>query len=674
MAKRNYNKKSEYWGKFENPSHPNNVLPSQASAAFTPELCGDPFYTSQASYNQESAATVSRTSSGSQRTKSRINRAAISETKDRFSSIRNGLLPYNYSVDGVDVRDAIELCQKAYANVAIFRNAIDIMSEFANTDIFLEGGTSKSRSFFKNWFKKINIWNLKDQYFREYYRGGNVFLYRIDGKFTIEDFMDLASVIKPSSEMTNKIPIKYILLNPHDILAQNASAFSTGAYEKILSEYEISKLQSPASQDDQDIFNGLDAETKKSIKKGAYPKDGLKIKIDPKKLSCSFYKKQDYEPFAVPFGYPVLEDINAKLELKKMDQAITRTVENVVLLITMGAEPDKGGINVQNLNAMQTLFKNESVGRVLISDYTTKAQFVIPELNKVLGPEKYAILNEDIKQGLQNIVVGEEKYSATEVKAQIFTDRLKEARYSFVNDFLQKEIKRVSQDLGFRSYPTVVFKDIDMRDETQLMRVATRLMELGVLTPQQGMDMFHNGKFPKAEEISPAQEEFVADRKKGYYNPIVGGVPVIPAPAPKLPKGAIAGKPAPVVNKTAKVAGRPQGTTGIPIVKASYSRKGIQTVIYEIEKVRASAKQSLKDTLKIKKFNKTQEKMLDKLCEAVVCSANLENWNEQLNSCVNNFENIESLGIMDDILEVSSEHQLDNYSSAILYHSQLIED
>jgi hypothetical protein len=118
------------------------------------------------------------------------------------------------------------------------------------------------------------------------------------------------------------------------------------------------------------------------------------------------------------------------------------------------------------------------------------------------------------------------------------------------------------------------------------------------------------------------------------------------------------------------VAGRPLGTTGIPVAKASYSRKGIQNIVYEIEKVRSSAKEALKDSLNIKKFNKLQEQMLDKLCEAVVCSANLENWNEQLISCVNNFENIESLGIMDDILNISSEHQLDTYSSAILYHSK----
>lgn len=663
MAKRNYNKKSEYWGKFAPMNNIASTVFTAAPQTFSPELCGNPFYVSDASYTEESTA-FSRNSSESSRTQTRVNRAAVSETIDRFSSIRKGMLPYHYASDGVNVREAIELCQKAYANVAVFRNAIDIMSEFANTDLFLEGGTSKSREFFQDWFKKINIWNLKDQYFREYYRSGNIFLYRVDGKFTINDFMKLTSSGSPEGRIVNQIPVRYIMLNPFDVVAKHTSTFAVGAFEKILSEYEMARLQNPVTEEDRDIFNGLGKEVQEAIKRGTYYKDGLKIKIDPEKLSYSFYKKQDYEPFAIPFGYPVLEDINAKLELKKMDQAITRTVENVVLLITMGTEPDKGGINPQNLNAMQALFKNESVGRVLISDYTTKADFVIPDLNKVLGKEKYAILNEDIKQGLQNIVVGEEKYSATEVKAQIFTDRLKEARHAFLNDFLQKEIKRISIDLGFRSYPTAAFKDIDMRDETQLMRAATRLIELGVFTPQQGLEMFHKGKFPDAADLSPAQESYIEERKKGYYNPIVGGVPVVSAPAPK------GGKDSANINKTAKVAGRPEGTTGIPIAKASYSRKGIQNIVYEIEKVRVSAKQALKDSLKIKKFNKLQENMLDKLCEAVVCSASVENWNEQLISCVNNFENIESLGIMDDILNISAEHQLDNYSSAILYHSK----
>lgn len=44
-------------------------------------------------------------------------------------------------------------------------------------------------------------------------------------------------------------------------------------------------------------------------------------------------------------GYPVLEDINWKAEMKKMDMAIARTMQQAILLVTMGTEPEKGGVN-----------------------------------------------------------------------------------------------------------------------------------------------------------------------------------------------------------------------------------------------------------------------------------------------------------------------------------------
>ena len=652
MAKRKYTKRSEYWNKFDPKDHPSR--PSENEP--TPELLGEPFYTSDASYGEVSKARrQALTDTGFKG--SRTNRAAYRNLKDRFSSIRVGMLPYEYAADGVTCRDAIELCQKAYANVAVFRNAIDIMSEFTNTDIYLEGGTRKSREFFYEWFKRINIINLKDQYFREYYRSGNIFLYRVDGKFKADDYAKLMNQVGSINPSTNKIPLRYVLLNPYDIIATRATTFvNGGAYKKVLSEYEIARLTSPQTEEDLSIFEALEPEAQRSIRDGSYSKRGIQINLDPAKLSYSFYKKQDYEPFAVPFGFPVLEDINAKLELKKMDQSITRTVENVILLITMGADPEKGGVNPNNMAAMQNLFKNESVGRVLVSDYTTKAEFIIPELNLVLGPEKYQILNDDIKQGLQNIVVGEEKFNSTQVKAQIFIDRLQESRYGFLNEFLNREIKRIAKDLGFRSWPEAKMKDIDMRDEVQLMRASTRLMELGIITPKQGMEMFHNGRFPEPDELENAQKDFLEEREQGYYNPIVGGVPVIaPAGGEK--------------NGPRKEAGRPEGTTDIPLANAKYSRANIQQTIYDIDSLIHEAKAQLGKKLKVNELTDDQQEMASNLCESIVCSQPKEYWGETLESCVKDFNEIENLDTLKEVLDISAEHTLETYPSAILYHS-----
>ena len=661
MSKRKYNKKSDYWSKFNKSTKPI----TEAQASYTPASAGENYYVSEASVYR---------SSGSGTTSRRKNRIASSSKNNRYANIRQGMLPYTVSAEGVDVREAIELCQKAYANVPIFRNAIDIMAELANSPIYVDGGNEASRNFIEKWFSRINLWTLKDQYFREYYRSGNVFLYRLDGKFSAEDFLKLNKIygseqyIKP-----NHLPIKYVLLNPYDIIANRSTSFNVNAYKKLLSEYELEKLQNPKTDEDKQIFESLPPDVRKRIKEGGWSMNGISMDLDPQKLSHSFYKKQDYEPFAIPFGFPVLDDINWKIELKKVDQAISRTIENVILLITMGTDPDKGGVNPTNLEAMQSLFQNESVGRVLVADYTTKAEFILPDIGKVIGPEKYEIVNEDIRQGLQNVIVGDEKYKNTQVKAEIFLERLKEARQSFVHNFLQPQIKMVCREMGFKKYPTAKFEEIDIKDEVQLQRVVTRLIEMGILTPQQGINAIKTGIYPNSEEIEPAQTRYVEKRKEGMYNPLVGGIPMIDVDGDDIvdtvsPKGGGSGP-----QSTGRPVGRPKGTTGIPrTVNAEelYSRKDIQDVIYKIEDLENHIKASFAKKLNKKDLSKEQLNACNDLTKSIIMSKKKSQWKRTANSCIKDFNKIENLPIIKEITNISLAHELEVYPSALLYHSK----
>lgn len=635
---RQYNKKSDYWTRF------NKIQPVQVSqASYEPKLMGEPFF------KEVSQASYTRAKENGSSTKTKVPRNGTDINIGRYSLLSQGLLPYEYTKDGVDIRDAIMLCQKAYANVAIVRNTIDITTEFANTDIYLDGGTERSRDFFEKWFEKIKLWKLKDQYFREYYRSGNIFLYRIDGKFNAEDFK-LLTGLSENGIKNNKVPLRYILINPYDVVAKISSSFAEGVYEKVLSEYELERLKNPKDDADIELLNGFDPEIQKQIKEKQYFRDGLNMKLDPKYLLYSFYKKQDYEPFAVPFAYPVLEDINAKIELKRIDQAIARTVENVILLITMGAEPDKGGINPANMTAMQNLFMNESVGRVLVSDYTTKADFVIPDLKKVVGKEKYEVLNEDIKEGLMNVMLGNEKYNGQSAKISFFMERLKEARNAFLNDVLQPEIVRISKDLGFRAWPTAKFTEIDMKDETQYMRTISRLMEIGILTPEQGIESINNGKLPNIADLPSAQEKFVSEREKGYYNPIVGGVPMLQGSSPT-----------PTAVPKQSGAGRPVGATA--------SRKDIQTTIYEVDAFMKAAEDFATKKFAVASLSDEQKSNVTTLCKKVIASSPRENWVANVQKCMANLDEIEKLQPMQSVLDAADEFLLDEYSASILHHS-----
>tara|TARA_R110000824_G_scaffold223286_1_gene411050 strand:+ start:1386 stop:3437 length:2052 start_codon:yes stop_codon:yes gene_type:complete len=678
MAKRKYRKTSDYWGKFKKKSDEplDKLLQQKQQEGWNPVLAGDSFY-AQSSHAQA----YSRRGSSNQMSSNsaaRQNRVATFPKYNDYANIRDGMLPYDFTTEGVNIREAVILCQKAYANIAIFRNALDIMAEFANSELYLEGGTKTSRDFITKWFQKISIWKITDQYFREYYKSGNVFIYRVDGKFNQEDFQKL-SLVYGSQIEAGTIPLRYIFLNPFDIVTVRAASFKEGIYRKVLSDFELERLKNPKTDEDMELFSALPEETQELITKGSWHERGIAIPLEVGKLSYSFYKKQDYEPFAIPFGFPVLADLNWKMELKKIDAAICRTIENVILIITMGNTPDKGGINPQNMHAMQQLFRNESIGRVLVSDYTTKAEFIIPDLNKVIGPDKYKVVNEDIKEGLQNVIVGQERYASTMVKAEIFLERLKEARNAFINDFMQPQIKMVCKSLGFRKYPIVRFSEIDLKDELQMHRVTTRLMELGVITPQEGLRAIKTGIYPETQNMEEAQEKFLDERRKGYYNPLVGGVPVVPDldedgnEAPKNPdKIQEIGNTRLQDVETIKPSG-PSKQAGRPLSSSDpekiYTRASLQEVIASVEGVRKSAGTQLRKKTKKKRLNKQENKLLDNLCESVISSCPEGKWTEEVRACIKNFDHIADLAPLNDILDLSARHDLALYPAALLYHS-----
>ena len=193
-------------------------------------------------YGSEKQITASEIRASS--TSTRRNVAGNIERTDRFANIDKGIIPFKYSsytnnLSTLDVRDAVVLCQKAYYNVAIFRNTIDLMTEFSSCPIYLTGGSQKSKEFFEAYFKKINLSSFQDQFFREYYRSGNVFIYKFDAAVTDDQLKKITQTFgvgKLLSDASVKLPVRYTILNPSDIYAGGSINFNSRKFYKILSK------------------------------------------------------------------------------------------------------------------------------------------------------------------------------------------------------------------------------------------------------------------------------------------------------------------------------------------------------------------------------------------------------------------------------------------------------
>lgn len=623
---------------------------------------GEEFFYSAAMAGYPSEGDFNKTSKGSRAHNG--NFQFKTSLNGELNNISKGVTPFTDDVNAVSVKDAIELCQKAYWNVAIFRSTIDIQSEFANSKLHFKSANKRAANFFKAWYEKINGWALGQKFFMEWFRSGNVFLFRFDGDLDIKDYRRITRAGKDSYAVlskSKKIPLKYIILNPSDMRCDGGVSFLNAKYHKVLNNYEKERLKSPKTKEEIEFFNSLEDETKRNLQSGG----DITLTLDQEKLIAVFCGKQDYEGMAIPMYYPVLPDINLKLEFKKAEQVIARTVDYAVLLITAGEQERSPHKNNELISVLQELFSSESVGRVLVSDYTTKGEFIIPDLGKIFGSEKYQVVNEDIAYGLMNIFWGNEKFANSMVKIQVFLERLNQAREAYLNYFLKPEMKRIADILNISDIPEVIFEQINLKDEVEYMKIYTRLAELGVLTPEELFDAINSHELPLSENSVESQKAFRKLKDSGLYEPLLGGK----------------------ANTTSE-GGRPVGTkapkrVNVSPIGASVEADGeLERQIFSVAAIGESLKEyfnlnekielEYKKQHNIQRLSKKHKEICQAMTESIILQEDRVNWETSVIDYVKDPLILKNNDQTDKIYTIAAEHQLNNKLASILYHSTSI--
>jgi hypothetical protein len=328
----------------------------------------------------------------------------------------------------------------------------------------------------------------------------------------------------------------------------------------------------------------------------------------------------------------------------------------------MGAEASKLGNKPYDpalMVATQELFRNESVGRVLIADWTTEMEFVIPDLNKILGAEKYKVVNQDISDGLMNIFFSEAKFADSMIKTKMFLERLNEARKAFLNLFLKPEMKRIGEELGFRDIPDVEFEEIDLKDEVEYMKVYTRLAELGLLTSDETFDAIKTNQLPTPSDSEQSQREFKKLRDKGLYEPLVGG-----NADSDSANGRPAGTKAP--QKTKKV--KPVGAS-----ERTFSAMTLVDVVNDSQKLMAKAEMSYKQHHNIKRLSKKNKEISHSIAKTVIYNEERGEWCNKLDEYIAG-DFVPNNKASMTLAEISADHQVSDLLAALLMHSETREN
>lgn len=594
----------------------------------------------------------------------RTNKSAHVKLSDRYHHLENSPVPFSvtsspgYKDGDVSVRDAIVLCQRAYWGFSIFRSTVELFTEFCVNNIYFKGGSKRARDFYELFFRKVGLNKLQDMFYRELWRSGNCFIYRFYGKLEGAEYKELARLFGGNTARTSvKIPIRYILLNPADIQAQGSITFNQPTYLQVLSDYELERLRNPRTPQDQEVLDSLSPEDREKIKGKGRDRFSIYRQLDTKDIVAIFLSKQSYEAFSVPLGFGVLEHLNHKKELENMDQAISRTVQQAVLLVTTGAEPDKGGINYKNIENLRKIFENESIGRTLVADYTTKVEFKIPQIGDILDPKKYTELNQSIAIGLGNVfLIQGEKFANQSAKIDLFIQRLHGARRLFLEEFLIPEMKYLASELGFKGdLPQPFYEELDLKNEVEYAKIYTRLMELGLLTVDEGLTAIETGKLPTKEDSLEAQKEYKQARDQELYKPLL-------AKEPKEEEGRKKGSSMPNQKKTV-------GPIGGSIL-TNFSLSSIRDNMLVAQKLEDKVRNDIKVKHSLQSLTPEQETVVSDLTVSIMRNEGKDYWLSKVDQYMEYLE-VGETPQSKQIDEICQEYGVDSYLGSILFFSKV---
>ncbi len=630
MAKspRPYNKTAPYW------SQPRK--PVVVAASSVPQ---SPFMEGEAKFDDNPPFAAVASCGGNVSTTSYQQGSAPSSIPlTSFPNIRAGIVPISMAEGNYTVMGAIGLVYAAYYNFALLRNAISMLTDFSVSPIHVKTSNARVKTFIETWLDAVKINDFQQQFYTEYYRGGNVWIYKFSGKISDDGLNMLkrsySSVTSNGQEafasrQSKIVPIRYTILNPQQVYLQRGASYSYG-YVRMLSTYEIQRLQNPQTEEDKQVLESFPEDIQRQIKQGGAWRY-IFVPLDQNRLYYVFYRKMDYEPLAVPMAYPLLNDIEFKLNLRRIDMTLVNSMEQVFMLVTAGRQADQFNQTPSNrqLQTLQSIFQNQTIGRVLVADYTTKAEWVLPDMKDLLGEGKYKQVDKDIREGLQFMFFGDEKFANASIKIKIFLESLKEGRRAFLENFLMPEVKKVCEQMNFRDVPTLEFEEIRLQDEALMNRLYVQMAQLGLLTPDETFTAVQTGDLPTPEESMVNQTALKAAKAKGLYQMIAP--PVAPgAGGSSVQKGRPGGTGGtPATRHVSTPIGQTKAAVEDDISRESPFHFGMVRIaenLVKMEKVRASVEATLMKTHKVEELNDAQQLIANRVALSVCFNEHESKW------------------------------------------------
>lgn len=378
------------------------------------------------------------------------------------------------------------------------------------------------KNFFDTWAFDVNFEEVLEWIFLDLFRTSHVTTYKylakyeprvstiapINNKTTkkntakgVMQFKDMAA--KKNIWSKGFLPVGYTVLNPElvniegNLLFDNVSVTLTPPSE--LGEL-LKKSTSELSEAEKTLIKSLPADLKSAAEGGG------DYALDARMVGIITYKKQPYERYARPRSARVFDSIEYKNALRQADLSTLDGISNYILKVTVGN--DSYPVTSQSeLEAAADLFSTPSKSFDVVWNHTMQIEKIVsPEIESILGADKYVQVNQDITGGLsftRALIDGEGGIADPSWAIEAIRQDIEYARRQ-VTRWIYREYRQIAEAMGFDRFPKVRWDDGILRDDILYKNTISSMVDRRMLSYQTALETLG---FDYDNELSNMQEE-----------------------------------------------------------------------------------------------------------------------------------------------------------------------
>lgn len=426
------------------------------------------------------------------------------------------------------IHDILLAADNAYRDEGIVRNIIDLMGDFSCQGVRLVHPNKRIERFYRNWWKRVSGKERSERFLNYLYRTGNVVIRkqtaRIPSRIEKDIFKSVADPdvqVKLKKVASKEIPWKYTFLHPATIVVVGgplASFVGDKLYAMKLPASLRRLIKSPKTEAEKSIIAQLPAEIIEAAQ------TSTPILLPEDKTLVFHYKKDDWQEWALPMVYAIMEDLVTLKKLKLADRAALDGAISNIRVWKLGSLQHKIAPNPAAAARLSEILENNvGVGTMdLVWDDAIELLESKSTVHQFLGEEKYTPTMNNIYAGLgiPPTLTGTFGAAGTTnnfISLKTLTQRLEYGR-GVLREFWEAELIEVQKAMGFRFPAKLEFDQTNLADEDAVKTLLIQLADRNLISDELLQEKFNIE--PDMEKVRLNRE--LREREKGNMVPKSG--------------------------------------------------------------------------------------------------------------------------------------------------------